>query len=41
MSYDQAENRPDQVLKNVIESGGSGVRAPMFYARVNFCNVLR
>ena len=41
MSYDKAENRPDQVLKKVLESGGWGGCAPMFYARVNYCNVLR
>ena len=40
MSYDKAENRLDQVLK-VIESGGSGGCSPMYYARVNFCKVLR
>ena len=34
-------NFVNQVLKLVIESGGWGGCAPMYYARVNFCNVLR
>ena len=40
MSYDKAKNRLDQVLK-VLESGGSGGCAPMYYAKVNFRKVLR
>ena len=40
MSYDQAENRPDQALKYAIESGVWGGYAPMCYARVNLSNVL-
>ena len=40
-SFDQAEDRPDQTLKWVIESDGLEGCAPMYYARVNFCNVLR
>ena len=38
MSYDKAENQPDQVLNEIIETGGWGGSAPV---GANFCNVLR
>ena len=41
LSYDEAENRPDQVLNLVVECGGLGGCAAMYYTRVNFCIVLR
>ena len=37
----KTENQPVRVLKYVVESGGFGGRARMFYGMVIFCNAPR